>query len=147
MAKRKEFAGIVNSVVSSFVSRNNDLEGYWALGRLYKLALECGANAVSLDLFSGRMTPSWSLGTVVTEAYRNMLLSLTAKAGIPNEYVSSAEIAIVFGERPGVAETPFVCRLSVVDDRGRLYVGVATGSCRAHDPRRELRSTRASSIR
>ena len=33
MARRTELKGTCNDLLSAFVSRNNDLEGYWALGQ------------------------------------------------------------------------------------------------------------------
>lgn len=34
MPRRSELNGVASDIVRSFVSRNNDLRGYWALGML-----------------------------------------------------------------------------------------------------------------
>lgn len=35
MGRRKEFKSIVEDVTQFFISRNNDIEGYWGIGKLY----------------------------------------------------------------------------------------------------------------
>ena len=40
MACRSELQGIANALNENFVSRNNDVNGYWAMGQLNSLATD-----------------------------------------------------------------------------------------------------------
>lgn len=50
MARRKELGNIAQGIVSSFVSRNNDYDGYWELAKLYDLSKDSDGGEVSIDL-------------------------------------------------------------------------------------------------
>jgi len=52
MAKRKELKNIASGLYGSFISRNNDVRGYWGVGKLCLAAQRHHTKVVHLDLLS-----------------------------------------------------------------------------------------------
>jgi hypothetical protein len=50
MASRKLFLGFASGLVSRFVSRNNDIRGYWGVGILSRDVHGTGGATVEFDL-------------------------------------------------------------------------------------------------
>ena len=50
MARRKEIKGIIDGLISSFISRNNDLNGYWAMGKLCGFLIQSNSRVLTLEL-------------------------------------------------------------------------------------------------
>jgi hypothetical protein len=57
MGPWKNLKGIAGGILGSFLSRNNDLDGYWGMGILRLLAQEHGVEMVYLDLLAGTCMP------------------------------------------------------------------------------------------
>ncbi len=58
MARRRELKNIASGLSSSFVSRNNDYDGYWELARLYDFANSEGVSEIKIDLLNSKVSPS-----------------------------------------------------------------------------------------
>jgi hypothetical protein len=52
MARRKALKNVCSGILGSFVSRNNDCEGYWGMGILYRFAKERGKSDLMIDLLN-----------------------------------------------------------------------------------------------
>lgn len=159
MRRRAELKCIGSGVLHSFLSRNNDLEGYWALGKLFLYAKYAGETSVSLDLFNGHVSSTLQRSCslyqatnfdVLTTRYGGMLLRLLSKRGVPLEWLAKAVIKIDFERAdivpgylpPGIHASPLVCSLLLTDDLSHSHVLSITGWCWPHNPAMELRSTR-----
>lgn len=57
MARRKEFKTIANGLLSSFISRNNDVYGYWGIGKLYSHMLKSKMMILEIDLINRTIKP------------------------------------------------------------------------------------------
>ena len=57
MPRRRELKDLAAGIALKFISRNNDLRGYWALGILFKDLSEIGATCLSLNLTARKSTP------------------------------------------------------------------------------------------
>ena len=57
MARRREFRNIGVGLLSSFVSRNNDVYGYWGIGKLYSHMLASKSMILSIDLINEKIEP------------------------------------------------------------------------------------------
>ena len=62
--------GLANGVVETFMSRNNDVSGYWGIGQLYREALDQQRSEVALDLVGNHVVPS-RVGAAVLGQYRS----------------------------------------------------------------------------
>lgn len=150
MARRRELQGIANALNSSFVSRNNDFDGYWSLGLLKHFAIGDGKRSVELLFPLLQPEASGKLMDSLLRHYTNMLTKLLTQQRIPHEWVNTVSITLDF--RPqledevlikGAASVePFACRCQITDDRGRHYASTLFGRCWVHSAKKELRSTR-----
>lgn len=58
MPRRRELRAIAAGFLQQFVSRFNDVRGYWALGAFYKSAGDADATGSGLSLFTGESEPN-----------------------------------------------------------------------------------------
>jgi hypothetical protein len=128
-------------LLGSFVSRNNDVGGYWALGRLYRLALAANAQSVCVDLLKATVTPPDARFADMVVRFRQKLANQLAVHGLPAHSITAATVRVEFSrvkspDRPGDV---FNCTVLITDDRGRTRVAGIGGACWAHNPFRESR--------
>ncbi len=145
MPRRKELRGAAFGLLGSFVSRNNDVGGYWALGRLYKHAVKTDAPNVCVDLLNLTITPPSSDFAAMATHFQRMLGTQLSARLLPVDWVSGATICVEF-RRTKSPDTPgdlFDAVVTITDDKGRAHRASASGACWVHDPARESRSTRA----
>ena len=146
MSNLRTLKGLVNSLADTFVSRNNDVFGYWGMGLLYREANESCSNEVVIELLSGRIDGETAVSAELSARYqvklarwcesRNVNLAgakVTAKFGLPSS--SRSRDWNDFGE-------PFIVTFHLTDSSGKTAVASREGWCRVHDPRLENRSTR-----
>jgi hypothetical protein len=147
MPGRKQLRGVAEGTVTSFVSRNNDLDGYWAIGKLCRLVAPDGAGKLHVELLPATAPSRFAdMASRSRERLRRHLESL----GLPTSVVSAAQITLSFeADRTApphvasAASTHYRCCAMLVDDLGRECRAEASGWCWPHDPSRELRSARA----
>ncbi|HID4130035.1 TPA: hypothetical protein ACXE8V_000314 [Pluralibacter gergoviae] len=154
MARRIEFQGIVNALNGSFISRNNDFRGYWAIGQLKSLAIDSGLTSIGFSLTGPKTDTNFNLQNYIVRQYTDMLANLLRKQKMPDFWVSEAGIMIDFNanaesawlhERATVGE-PFQCHCQIIDDIGRSYSSVIGGRCLPHSAMKEIRSTRKTTM-
>ena len=73
-SNRKDLKGIAGGIASSFISRNNDINGYWALGILYKRATEKKLINLKFDILNLKMIDSNINADFTLEFYHKFLL-------------------------------------------------------------------------
>jgi len=148
MARRRELKNIVSGVLGSFISRNNDVGGYWGIGKLCLLAQDRGAGAVRLDLLSKTTTPESAEFFKLLDGYYSILQKHLAARNIPGTWVTSAIIELEFSpeDRPKKQVPIFtwggLFRISafIMDDRGKKHMVSTFGYCAPHNPRKEHQS-------
>ena len=148
MARRNAFKGIANDVASSFVSRTNDVDGYWGIGMLHSLARENSTSKIGVELSDEACVGLPAFASLIRQ-YRSMI---EAQASAKNLKFHACSIEVEFDlprDSSGADfcmrdENAFRCSLMIVDDRGEAWNHVISGCSHPHDPARELRSTRAS---
>lgn len=150
MARRSELKGIANSLNGSFISRNNDFDGYWSIGLLKLFAIERGFTSVGVSLPLREPDTRFSLINDIAQRYTVILADLLRKQRLPNSWVSNVSITVDFfaiveeaqlSTYP-VSGTSFKCLCQITDDNGRLYASKSYGRCKPHSAARELRSSR-----
>ena len=151
MPTRKELRGVAAGIAGHFVSRYNDVNGYWALGLFYKAAVDAGQNFFKLNILSGESTPEFRYSKRVSSDFHEMLLKQLAARGFDELNVLSAIVELEFDvelpEQRKYIKTNlgeiFSCRVVITDDLNKQRSFEETGRCRQHDPSREHQSTRA----
>ena len=147
MRRRRALKGVAYGLVETFVSRNNDVSGYWGLGQLYREALGRQISSVSIDLLGHSSLGIGPVAQAVQLHYVSRLEHMASNAGVS---LSRAQVVVefgTFGSNPPPRQhsygDPFLCIVSLVGSNGRIYTAARTGRCSPHDPETESRSTRA----
>lgn len=129
-------------MLDSFISRNNDIGGFWGLGMLYSAAGETGTKEIRIDLLQDRVTGNQLAIEIVRRNYRRFLETRLAAAGLGSDKVKEAEIIVVFeshGDHPApvfyTRGEPFLVTVSITSDLGRVYKVERVGRCAPHDPK------------
>ncbi|HFF9830066.1 hypothetical protein V6307_05025 [Serratia marcescens] len=147
MARRIELQGIANALNESFVSRNNDFKGYWAIGQLKLLAINNKLTTIDFFLTPPKSLPHFNLRHYVELHYVGMLGHLLRKQQIPDIWVSEASITLDFNvnakheqlNKCSTVGEPFQCRCQIIDDTGRCYSSVVYGRSQVHSSVKELK--------
>lgn len=150
MARRKELAGIANSLIASFNSRNNEFHGYWAIGLLKSFAVEQDLDPLTFPLLIDNPISHDELLNHIPSDYTDKLRTLLKSQKIPLDFVAHATITIKFTETESEQlKIPrftygelYRCFCDIIDDKGNHYRAEAHGHCLPHSDRRESRSNR-----
>ena len=171
MPRRKELLGVAATIADRWMSRNNDINGYWAPGVLYKEASENGVKQLTLNILTGLASPGLNLAGVNAVQLHDFYLQHLKNRGFEEHQVLGAMIEILFNvpaarthikymarsakkdclpdgtllstPRYTSHGDPFICRVTLIDDLNKSYCYDALGVCRKYDPRLETRSLRA----
>ncbi|MFZ6722677.1 hypothetical protein [Undibacterium sp. Ji49W] len=148
MSRRKQLKSIAAGIADSFNSRNNDLEGYWAIGKLCRFANEQSISLVTLDLLNIVCTPESTAFNAVMYDYKVKLHALMHRQNIPATWLMEGKIEINFQPeyiaglhyfRSGLGN-PYTVTAKFMTDLRKQYIIRTGGNCRSHDPLRENRS-------
>ncbi|MGB0843661.1 MAG: hypothetical protein ACPGVN_02845 [Alphaproteobacteria bacterium] len=151
MARRRQIKNIADGIQTTFISRNNDICGYWAIGKLCKFASELNTKVIEIDFNESNELSSNQLLTKLVEKYCDVISRMCLNQKIPVAWLRSVKVEIAFEAEQitdpriffrGSYGKPFIVTVSILDDFGRLHKSVGRGLCAPHDPNRELRSTR-----
>jgi len=150
MPRRRELKDVANAVAGSFSSRNSDIEGYWALGKLYHFAKQSGVLHLSVILMPPTLIASNGPFGSIAQQYSLMLVSQMEARHLTPSWLVSASVAIEFESNTAMPEflglyadcRPFECKVTLVDDLQRPHEATAAGWCWPHDPARETQSIR-----
>lgn len=153
MSGRGALKGAAHSLVDTFVSRNNDVSGYWGIGMLYREAREHRTSKVVIDLGQDVAFPDGLVARAELARYRGYLANLLSRLHLSSSNVVGVTVTVEFGTFGGLDEPrwlsygdPFVCTVSITSARGGSYKAIKVGRVAPHNPERELRSTRANAL-
>jgi len=140
MGSRRHLASVAEGVARAFAMRNNDVDGWWALGLLLA-AVPPGDPDYRVDLLTGAAAPvvGNELGAL-GDAWARYLRWSLQRHGIQHGAVRSAELQVRFNRLdavtswiPGGRDYPFKCTVVIEDDRGRRYQRAVEGHCSRPD--------------
>jgi hypothetical protein len=145
MPAKKRLTNIANGLCGSFISRNNDLDGHWAIGKLRSLADQHRQTTVVLDLLTLSAQPASAQCSDVFERYCRLLATLAQRSRIPFADITVARIALDFAPLPWPRASYYKLQWGdqftvtvTIEAKGRA-AGIArhAGYCRPHDAARE----------
>ena len=146
--------GVAAGAAQKFISRYNDIRGYWALGILYKAAVDADTDTLVLNLISGVSAPHFPESNALAAYYYNYILERLLARGFSVSQLTDAYVELGFNVAPTPRQRvqwtwgePFLCRVCIVDDLGRTRSFAVRGWCGVHDPSREHRSARGGWLR
>ena len=148
MARRKELKNIASGLYGSFISRNNDVGGYWGIGMLCLLAQQSGVQIVRIDLLAKSITPASSEFSKLVSGYSSILKKHLSAKGIPENWLASAIIELDFKpEPPSGKHIPiatwgslFNLVVCIADDMKKNHTISGYSYCGPHNPRKESKS-------
>jgi hypothetical protein len=152
MSRRRSIKSIASGLAGSFISRNNDVDGYWGIGMLCLLCRQNSLETISISLLGEETEPlaSDELVRGIKDHYSEKLSQMLSKAKIEPSWVRSATVSLVFGTSGELPEPPlstwggaFLCTVEIMDDLGQSRTASLAGRCGPHDAKRESRSARA----
>lgn len=152
MPRGGRLTNVARGLCGSFASRNNDLDGYWTIGKLRSLAEQYGQTTVLIDVLMVSIYPSSSEFASLTGRYRSLLTKLAHLSGIRLEEITAAYITLDFAPPPWPRINFYKPQwgdqfnLTVALEADGRPAGIAhhIGYCRSHDPARESRAARPS---
>jgi hypothetical protein len=133
MARRRQFKGICWDVLNNFVSRYNDLNGYWAVGQFAQIA-DAGSHNLRFRLREGVTAPLYPEFAATSSHYWRTVLRLMAANKMSEGWLSDATIVLSM-VGPNIAS----CCIEITTDLGRIYSDTKTVAVKPHDPMREHR--------
>jgi hypothetical protein len=151
MPRKARLTNIASGLCGSFASRNNELDGYWSIGKLRSLAERHGRTTVLLDVLTSSIHPSSSEFAPILVRYRLLLAKLADLSHIPLEEITAAHIVLDFAPPPWPKiryykpqwGDQFTLTVTINADGRPPGIVHHAGYCRSHDPARESRSARA----
>lgn len=147
MPRSARLTNIAAGLCGSFVSRNNDLAGYWAIGKLRSIAERYSQSAVLLDVLAPSMQPLSSEFAQVLADYHLLLQKLASRSGIRFAAINAAYISVDFSPHPWPRAIycknewgeQFLVTVTIRGDGRADGIISHAGYCRPHDPDRERR--------
>ncbi len=150
MARRIELKSITAGIANSFNSRNNDVEGYWGMGKLYAFVINADCKVVKLDLIESKTSPITNQFDDLILFYQQMLYRFLTKRKIPITWIKSASIEARFEVtyehkyhywRSALGK-PCTIVCDIETDNGKHFISVQHNNCYPYDPRLETKITR-----
>lgn len=149
--RRKELKQVAAGLLDSFISRNNDVAGYWGIGKLSLHAQRCGTSLVRIQLLEESMAPASRDFAALMAGYLSVLRRQLAARGLPIACVRAVTITLNFKPEPpnGITRSHqaggdlFTLCVEITDDTQRQRGVSRQGYCWPHNPAREWRSARA----
>lgn len=148
MSRKGNIKNVINGVLSSFVSRNNDVNGYWGIGKLYSLMLKTKTLIVVIDLLQKEMTPKDDEFNILINEYNNKLTTLLKRRSINLNLINEVNLVLkaypnqkspIYGQ---TAPNRINCELVINYGAKMIVTDDKDVWCRKHNPKLELKSTR-----
>lgn len=148
MVTRYQLNHLAGGLLGTFISRYNDIEGYWAFGVLYREMQSCG-NRVDIDLLACSAIPGTPAALGIARTYGDYLRRAARKLGADVGDLAEAGILVEFGLPPVPAPPwrdmpgdPFRCTVRLVNREGRVALRQASEHCMPADQFPGRRSAR-----
>ena len=142
MARRRELKSIASGLAWHCLSRNNDINGYWGVGIICRLARERGTREITIPIF-----PRTFLSGFEAEFREQMSQRVERWNFSLKDFVEACSICFSFQPHSMLAPRgqryQVTCSTILTDDLGKQREASAQTLCFAHDPAFELQSTRA----
>ena len=92
----KKLKQIAYCLCDKFNSRNNDADGYWALGVLYQIAQQQQMNSVCFDLYQCQLLPDTPALHPLLLSWFHQLEQTLQKFDMPSDLIKGATIEVEF---------------------------------------------------
>ena len=150
MPKRKRIKNIAFSIAHSFMSRNTDIDGYWAPGIFYEQAHQHSKEKFVLDILSRDSTPKYQYSYVIADKFHEMILKQLKNNKLNENHITKATITLCFNVEPNkkhmeiyrTCGEALACFFELIDDLGKTHLAEGHGWCSRQSKHIGRRSTR-----
>lgn len=150
MTTRKELKGIAAGLYGSFISRNNDVDGYWELGKLRLHADMNNSFLIVINLVDGTIEPPSDEFSKLLEYYMTFLRRRMITRNMASGLLTAAKIDLVFNVSLPDGKMSlrttfgslFKLTVTLTDDRDKHYIITGFGYCAPHNSKFEFQSSR-----
>ena len=145
---KTKLKNIANGLLSSFMSRNNDVYGYWGIGKLCSFILDKKLNSIEIDLINGQIRPINSEFRLLVAQFSDRLITQLAIHKLSLKNINEAKIVLSCYKNNSIIELRKLsphkmrCRIEIINKNNDLIVLEKSVWCRKHNPNREQKSTR-----
>ena len=154
MAKRKRIKHIVYSLADSIMSRNTDIDGYWAPGIFYEQAHYHSRKKFILDIITKKSCPEYQYSYVIANKFHSMILNQLKNNKLHEKHVSQAKVTFYFDIKPDEGHfntyrtcgEAMNCIIELTDDLGNKYTLERKGWCGRYKKHKNRRSARRLTI-
>lgn len=136
MARRNEIQGVCNDLLDSFVSRYNDIDGYWALGKFQTYMQSNVAHELCFDLVGRSDTVRKHPFSQTSRYYSGALRRHLKVRTIPLSWVNQGKITI-----RAASSKELECCIEVVTDLGKVFTSRRDVTAQPYNPKLEQRSS------
>jgi len=137
MAKRKELKNIMTGILSSFISRNNDVNGYWGLGKIYAFMIRNELSSIEIDLLARTINPYYDEFNYRLKFYADKLEENVEKRFLHMSNISEASIYLF-----DINKNELLLKATIKDDLNRIFSIEEKVYCSPHTPSVESKSLR-----
>lgn len=145
MAKRKQFKNIANGILTSFISRNNDVCGYWGIGKLYALMVKSECFSIEIDLINKTISPKDEEFSYRVSEYSKYLFKRMLIHKIQDDFLKESKIQIIGSPNEPIlslgktAPHKMICKIVIIDNLNKEYKLEKNVWCRKHNPKSEFK--------
>ncbi len=141
----RKLKNILNGLLNSFISRNNDVNGYWGIGKLYALLIDTNCSEIKIDLLKNTILPENLEFINSIKGYNKKLKNKIEKNSLSISDVSNVNIFIkkkynIFNENHELI--PLLCSIKATYKENINLEYQLEIMCRKHSPKLESKSCR-----
>lgn len=140
MKLRSRLKHVAAGLLGSLISRNNDVNGYWTPGLLYR-DVSAPPHAVEMDLLSRISRPASDCTELMVARYVTFLRAAMEKQKFGWEELTRTTITFRFNVevpdphfRYPCAGDPFICTVTLESGQGKAVTMTARARCKPYRP-------------
>jgi hypothetical protein len=134
MPRYKVLKGVAHNIGHSFTSLMNFADDDYTMGHILRFARETGSDRLTIDFVTGIGQPSELLQDPISDVprwYTKRFWDLVASSGSDRSLVKAATLTLRYDLTKTLSgpplENPYVCDVSILDDRGKDYRAYFSG--------------------
>lgn len=94
--KNKKLKCVANGVLGQFLARTNDIDGYWALGKVFKSLSDLELKKIRIDIFKLNSVPHIPETHELVRKLKSCMTELVEKNHLEIKCISFAQLSINF---------------------------------------------------
>lgn len=129
----------INGLLDTFISRNNDVDGYWGIGKLYSLMISRKIEIIEIDLKSKTIFPNKKEFETMISKYSNWIFEKIKNKDIDSLNALKITLTSLPNYNKPYSLNKINCKISFIDSLDKEYSLSRDVMCRKHNPNIELK--------